>query len=61
MRVFKTYIFARFAREENMRDDTLANAIRDAERGLIAAQLGGGLIKLGSPALAAVKAAATAR
>lgn len=44
-----------------MRDDTLANAIRAAERGLIAAQLGGGLIKLRSPALAAAKAAATAR
>ena len=29
-----------------MRDDTLAKAIRQAERGLIAAQLGGGLIKL---------------
>ena len=29
-----------------MRDDALAKAVRQAERGLIAAQLGGGLIKL---------------
>ena len=29
-----------------MFDDALANAIRQAERGLVAAQLGGGLIKL---------------
>lgn len=29
-----------------MLDEALANAIREAERGLVAAQLGGGLIKL---------------
>ena len=46
MRVFKTRYFARFARQEGILDDTLAKAIRDAERGLIAAELGGGLIKL---------------
>lgn len=46
MRVFKTRYFARFARQESILDDTLAKAIRDAERGLIAAELGGGLIKL---------------
>jgi hypothetical protein len=44
MRVLKTHTFARFARHEAMLDDALANAIRQAERGLIAAQLGGGLI-----------------
>lgn len=46
MRVLKTHTFARFARQESMPDGALANAIRQAERGLIAAQLGGGLIKL---------------
>jgi hypothetical protein len=46
MRVFKTHTFVRFARQETMRDDALAKAIRQAERGLISAQLGGGLIKL---------------
>ncbi len=46
MRVLKTHTFARFTRQEAMLDDALANAIRQAERGLIAAQLGGGLIKL---------------
>jgi hypothetical protein len=46
MRVFKTRYFARFARQEAILDDTLAKAIRDAESGLIAAELGGGLIKL---------------
>jgi hypothetical protein len=42
----KTHAFARFARQESMPDGALANAIRQAERGLIAARLGGGLIKL---------------
>src|SRR5262249_21824593 len=46
MRVLKTHTFARFARQESMPDGTLADAIRQSERGLIAAQLGGGLIKL---------------
>jgi hypothetical protein len=46
MRVLKTHTFARFARQESMPDGSLANAIRQAERGLIAAQLGGGLIRL---------------
>jgi hypothetical protein len=46
MRVFKTRYFTRFARQESILDETLARAIRDAESGLIAAELGGGLIKL---------------
>jgi hypothetical protein len=46
MRVLKTHTFARFARQESMPDGSLANAIREAEHGLIAAQLGGRLIKL---------------
>jgi hypothetical protein len=46
MRVFKTRYFARFARQESILDETLAKAVRDAESGLIAAELGGGLIKL---------------
>ena len=46
MRLFKTRYFARFARQESILDETLAKAIRDAEAGLIAAELGGGLIKL---------------
>ncbi len=46
MRVFKTRVFTRFARQEIISDQTLANSIRRAERGLIDADLGGGLIKL---------------
>lgn len=46
MRVFKLRTFARFARQESIPDATLARAIRQAENGLIAADLGGGLIKL---------------
>ncbi len=46
MRVFKTRYFARFARQESIFDETLAKAIRDAESGIIAVELGGGLIKL---------------
>lgn len=46
MRVFKTRSFARFARQETIGDDALAKAIRQAETGLIDADLGRGLIKL---------------
>lgn len=46
MRVFKTRGFARFARNEMIGDETLAKAIRQAEAGLIGADLGSGLIKL---------------
>jgi hypothetical protein len=45
MRVFKTRWFARFAKREDIGDDRLADAIARAERGLIDADLGGGLIK----------------
>ena len=38
--------FARFARSESITDEMLAKAVRDAEKGLIDADLGGGLIKL---------------
>jgi hypothetical protein len=46
MRIFKLRTFARFARQESIGDAALAKAIRQAESGLIAADLGGGLIKL---------------
>ena len=45
MDVFKTKDFARFARREHISDDMLCNAIARAERGLIDADLGGGVIK----------------
>jgi hypothetical protein len=45
MRVFRTRWFARFAKTEKITDDRLADAIARAERGLIDADLGGGLIK----------------
>ena len=45
MKVFKTRWFARFARQEKIADDGLREAIVRAERGLIDADLGGGLIK----------------
>lgn len=45
MQVFKTKWFARFARQEGIPDRSLVEAIRRAERGLIDADLGGGLIK----------------
>lgn len=43
--MFKTKAFARFARKEGLDDKMLAAAIADIERGLIDADLGGGLIK----------------
>ena len=45
MRIFKTRWFARFARQERITDASLQEAIARAERGLIDADLGGGLIK----------------
>jgi len=45
VRVFKTRWFARFARSEGIADRSLREAIERAERGLIDADLGGGLIK----------------
>src|ERR1035437_2479276 len=45
MRVFKTKQLARFARREEIPDGSLLEAIKRAERGLIDADLGGGLIK----------------
>jgi hypothetical protein len=45
VRIFKTKAFARFARRENLDDAALRRAVRDAERGLIDADLGGGVIK----------------
>lgn len=45
MRTFKTKWLARFARRERIADKSLREAIERAERGLIDADLGGGLIK----------------
>ena len=45
MQVFKTKRFGRFARSEKIDDAALCEAIERAERGLIDADLGGGLIK----------------
>jgi len=45
VRVFKTRAFARFMRSEGITDDALREAIARAERGLIDADLGGGVIK----------------
>jgi len=45
LRVLVTHTFRRSQRKEQMRDAQLAQAIADAERGLIDADLGGGLIK----------------
>lgn len=45
MQAFKTRWFARFARRERIDDRSLIEAVERAERGLIDADLGGGLIK----------------
>ncbi len=45
MRAYKTKWFARFARREGIADASLLEAIERADRGLIDADLGGGLIK----------------
>jgi hypothetical protein len=45
VRVFKTRWFAGFARRERISDASLRDAVRRAERGLVDADLGGGVIK----------------
>ena len=45
MRIFKNKPFARFARKNEIDDSELCEAIKDADRGLIGADLGGGVIK----------------
>ncbi len=45
MRIFKTKWFVRFVRRERINDASLKEAIERAERGIIDADLGGGLIK----------------
>jgi hypothetical protein len=45
MRVFKTRVFARFARKVKLGDKALREAAAEIERGLIHADLGGGVIK----------------
>ena len=45
MQVYNTRGFARFARRERIKDGKLCEAVARAERGLIDADLGGGVIK----------------
>ncbi len=45
MRIFKTKLFARFARRERISDDALCEAVSRVEKGLVDADLGGGVIK----------------
>lgn len=45
MRIFKTKWLMRYARRERIADDSLREAIERAGRGLIDADLGGGIIK----------------
>ena len=45
MRVFKTKPFTRFANHEGIYDEELCDAVRRAEKGLVDADLGGGVVK----------------
>ena len=45
MRVFKTKVFARFARKEGISNTKLSNAVLEIEMGLYEADLGSGLFK----------------
>lgn len=45
MRIFKTKWFVRYVRQERINDQGLRDAIERAERGLVDADLGGGVIK----------------
>jgi hypothetical protein len=45
LRIYKTRWLARFSRREGITDESLVEAVKRAEEGLIDADLGGGLIK----------------
>lgn len=45
MRLFKNKSFARFARKARLEDSVLREAVANVERGLIDADLGGGVVK----------------
>jgi hypothetical protein len=45
VRIFKTRVFVRFARKVKLNDKALSGAVSEVERGLINADLGGGVIK----------------
>ena len=45
MRIYKNSWFAKFARQEGIEDSALCEAITNAEKGLIDADLGNGVIK----------------
>lgn len=45
MRIFRNRPFTRLAKKEGLGDDALWRAVDDAERGLVSARLGGGVIK----------------
>jgi hypothetical protein len=45
VRIFKTKVLARFTRSERIADAALVEAVNRIERGIIDADLGGGLIK----------------
>lgn len=45
MRIFKSKWFVRFARKEGITDAKLSEAVKNAEKGLIDADYGGGVIK----------------
>ena len=45
MRTFKTKAFTRFAEKAGISDAALCRSVQEAERGLVAAELGGGVIK----------------
>lgn len=45
MRIFKNRWFARFAKDEMIHNAKLCQAVREAEKGLIEADYGGGVIK----------------
>ena len=49
MQIYKTKGFARFARRQSIDDESLCEAIERAERGLIDADLGVGVIKQRAP------------
>lgn len=45
MRIFKTRLFAKWARKERLTDKALAQAVEEMERGLVDANLGGNVYK----------------
>jgi hypothetical protein len=61
MAIYKTRLFARWARKEGLGDKSLCQAVEEMSQGLFEANLGGNIFKSGSLGQGKARGAASAR